>query len=144
MRTTLETAGRTVVYSAVTVSVSLLTLTLFPLNFLQSMGIAGAVVALVAAAASLITAPALFAIWGRKLLVNQGARPLDRPGRWYRLAHGVMRRPGLVAAGTAIVMLVAAAPALRAEWTPVDSTVIPKDMSARTTADRLAERVRRR
>ena len=138
VRTTLETAGRTVGYSAVTVSVSLLTLTLFPLNFLQSMGIAGAVVALVAAAASLITAPALFAVWGRKLLINQGARPLDRPGRWYRLAHGVMRRPGLVAAGTAIVMLVAAAPALRAEWSPVDSSVIPKDMSARTTADRLA------
>ena len=79
VRTTLETAGRTVVYSAVTVSVSLLTLTLFPLNFLQSMGIAGAVVALVAAAASLIAAPALFALWGRKLLVKQRRPRIDGP-----------------------------------------------------------------
>ncbi len=84
MRTTLDTAGRTIVYSAVTVAVSLLVLTLFPLNFLQSMGIAGAVVALVAGAASLVIAPALFAIWGRKLLVEprRAAR-----GGWYRLAH---------------------------------------------------------
>ena len=49
-----------------------------------------------------------------------------------------MRRPGLVAAATALVMLAAAAPALRAEWTPVDATVIPKDKTARIAADRLA------
>lgn len=135
VRTTLQTAGRTIVYSAVTVAVSLMTLTLFPLNFLQSMGIAGAVVALVAGAASLVIAPALFAVWGRKLLVKPRR---EGKGGWYRLAHGVMRRPGAVAAGTALVMLVAAAPALRAEWTPVDASVIPKDKSARTVADRLA------
>ncbi|MEJ7892714.1 MAG: MMPL family transporter [Solirubrobacteraceae bacterium] len=136
VRVTLETAGRTVVYSAVTVAVSLMTLTLFPLNFLQSMGIAGAVVVLVAGAASLVIAPALFALWGRKLLVKP--RRAGK-GNWYRLAHGVMRRPGLVAGVTALVMLVAAAPALRAEWSPVDSSVIPKGQSARTAADRLQD-----
>jgi len=99
------------------------------------MGIAGAVVALVAGAASLVIAPALFAVWGRKLLVKPRTRGR---GNWYRLAHGVMRRPGLVAGVTALVMLVAAAPALRAEWSPVDSSVIPTDQSARTVADRLA------
>lgn len=134
VRTTLSTAGRTVVYSAVTVAVSLATLTLFPLNFLASMGIAGAVVALVAAAASLVIAPALFALWGPKLLVEPRRRGR---GGWYRLAHAVMRRPGTVAIVTAALMLAAAAPALRAAWTPVDSTVIPKDQSARVVADRL-------
>ncbi len=134
IRATLQTAGRTVAYSAVTVSVSLLTLVLFPLNFLQSMGVAGAVVALVAAAASLIITPALFAVWGRRLVVPARRRGA---GGWYRLAHGVMARPGRIAAATALLMLVAAAPALRAEWTPVDSTVIPKGQSARTVADRL-------
>ena len=48
MRTTMSTAGRTVVFSAVTVAAALITLTVFPLGFLKSMGIAGAVVALVA------------------------------------------------------------------------------------------------
>ncbi len=135
VRTTLRTAGRTVVYSAITVAVSLLTLTLFPLNFLASMGVAGATVAIVAAAASLVITPALFALWGTKLAVPARRRGA---GGWYRLAHGVMARPGRIAAGTALLMLLLAAPALRAAWTPVDSSVIPKSQSARTVSDRLA------
>ena len=134
VRVTLATAGRTVVFSAVTVAVSLLTLVLFPLNFLASMGIAGAVVALTAGAASLLIAPALFVRWGPKLLVAPRRRGA---GGWYRLAHAVMRRPGTVAVVTALLMLAAGAPALRAQWTPVDKTVIPTDQSSRTVADRL-------
>ena len=139
VRTTMNTAGRTVAYSAVTVSFALVTLTIFPLNFLQSMGIAGAVVALVAGLASLVIAPTMFAIWGAKLAVRR-RRP-ERPaeqGAWYRLAHAVMRRPLRVAVVTGILMLALALPALRAVWTPVDSSVIPKSQSARTVADTLA------
>ena len=46
-----------------------------------------------------------------------------------------MRRPLPIALGTGALMLVIALPALRADWTPVDSTVIPKGQSARTVAD---------
>ncbi len=137
--TTMATAGRTVVYSALTVAVALITLTVFPLGFLKSMGIAGAVVALTAAAASLVISPALFALWGSKLARrSRSSAPQDR-GRWYRLSHAVMRRPGAIAAVTAVVMIVLAAPALRANWTPVDSSVIPLDKSSRTVADTLAD-----
>ena len=58
VRTTMQTAGRTVAFSAVTVALALITLTVFPLGFLKSMGIAGAAVALVAGAAALVIAPA--------------------------------------------------------------------------------------
>ena len=139
VRTTLNTAGRTVAYSAVTVAFALITLTLFPLGFLQSMGIAGAVVALVAGVASLVIAPTMFALWGSKLAVRR-RRP-ERPaeqGAWYRLAHAVMRRPLRVAVVTGILMLIVAAPALRAVWTPVDASVIPQGQSSRTVADTLA------
>src|SRR5215218_5141288 len=67
IRTTMATAGRTVAYSAATVSAALVTLTLFPQGFLKSMGIAGATVAAVAAVAALVISPALFALWGAKL-----------------------------------------------------------------------------
>ena len=50
VRTTMSTAGRTVAFSAVTVACAMITLTVFPLGFLKSMGIAGAVVALLAGA----------------------------------------------------------------------------------------------
>ena len=138
VRTTMLTAGRTVAFSAVTVACALITLTVFPLGFLQSMGIAGAVVALMAGLASLVIAPATFALWGDKLAVRPRRRP--RPpeqGAWYRLAHAVMRRPLPVALVTGALMLVLALPALRAIWTPVDSSVIPKAQSARTVADTL-------
>ena len=106
----MNTAGRTVAYSAVTVAFALITLTVFPLGFLQSMGIAGAVVALVAGLASLVIAPTMFAIWGAKLAVRR-RRP-ERPaeqGAWYRLAHAVMRRPLRVAVVTGLLMLAARA-----------------------------------
>jgi RND superfamily putative drug exporter len=139
VRTTLNTAGRTIAYSAVTVAFALITLTVFPLGFLQSMGIAGAVVALAAGLASLVITPTMFAIWGAKLAVRR-RRP-ERPaeqGAWYRLSHAVMRRPLQVAVVTGLLMLAVALPALRAVWTPVDSSVIPRGESSRTVADTLA------
>ena len=138
VRTTMNTAGRTVAYSAATVAFALITLTVFPLGFLQSMGIAGAAVASVAGLAALVISPTVFALWGAKLAVRR-RRP-ERPpeqGGWYRLAHAVMRRPLLVAVTTGALMLLLALPALRAEWTPVDSSVIPKGQSSRTVADTL-------
>lgn len=145
--TTMATAGRTVAYSALTVAVALITLTVFPLGFLKSMGIAGAVVALIAAAAALVISPAVFGIWGAKLTrrsrrsgghVEEEGR-VEEDGRWYRFSHAVMRRPGAVAAATAVVMIALAAPAVRADWTPIDSSVIPLDQSSRTVADTIAE-----
>ncbi|MBJ7471956.1 MAG: MMPL family transporter, partial [Solirubrobacteraceae bacterium] len=103
--TTIATAGRTVAFSAATVAAALITLTLFPLDFLKSMGIAGATVAVVAAVMSLVISTALLALWGPKLLIKQRRnRPVEQ-GAWYRLSHLVMRRPGLIATATAAVML---------------------------------------
>jgi RND superfamily putative drug exporter len=134
IRTTMRTAGRTVIFSAITVAAALITLTVFPLGFLKSMGIAGAVVALVAGAASLVIAPATFAVWGEKLRVKP--RRTSRGG-WYRLAHAVMRRPLPVALATGALMLLLTLPALRAVWTPIDASVIPQGQSSRTVADAL-------
>ena len=133
--TTMSRAGRTVVFSAVTVACALATLTLFPQGFLRSMGIAGAVVAIVAAVSALVVSPALLGLWGMKLARHRPA-PDAGEGRWYRFARAVMRRPGPVALVTAAAMLVAAMPALNVVWTSAnDSSVIPKGQSARTVAD---------
>ncbi|UUP15426.1 MMPL family transporter [Aeromicrobium wangtongii] len=133
---TMRVAGRTVAFSAATVATALATLTVFPMNFLKSMGIAGAIVALVAATASLLVTPVFFSLMGAHLARrSRGAAAAE--GRWYRFSHAVMRRPGRIAAATAVVMLVLAAPSLRAEWTPIDETVVPTDQSARVVSERL-------
>jgi uncharacterized membrane protein YdfJ with MMPL/SSD domain len=135
LRTTMATAGRTVAFSAATVAVALATLTVFPLGFARSMGIAGASVATVAALASLAVSPALLAMWGTKLLRRRDAGAVAAHDRWHRLAHVVMRRPGVIAVVTAAVMLAIALPAVGVNWTPVDSTAIPTDKSSRVVAD---------
>jgi uncharacterized membrane protein YdfJ with MMPL/SSD domain len=135
VRTTMRTAGRTVAFSAATVAAALAALTVFPLGFAQSMGIAGASVAAVAAVASLAVSPALLAMWGPKLLRRRDRSAAATVDRWHRLAHAVMRRPGIVAVTTAAVMLAVALPAVGVNWTPVDATVIPTDKSSRVVAD---------
>ncbi len=137
---TMRHAGATVLFSASTVACALATLVLFPEGFLESMGLAGAVCALVAAAVAVTLTPALLGLWGAKLARPPAAGGADggRPGRWYRIAHAVMRHPGAVAAVTCAAMLAAAVPALSVAWSPAnDSSVIPIGQSARTVADAL-------
>jgi len=136
IQVTMSRAGRTVLFSAATVACALATLTLFPQGFLKSMGIAGATVAIVAALVSLIVSPVLLGLWGTKLI--RPGRPAGNTDRWYRFAHLVMRRPGVVAVVTAAVMVGAALPALGAVWSSAnDSAVIPSGLSSRTVADAL-------
>jgi RND superfamily putative drug exporter len=134
---TMTQSGRTVLFSAATVACALATLTLFPLDFLKSMGIAGATVALVAAVAAVTVTPALLGLWGLKLARHGGAAA--ESDRWYRFSRLVMRRPGVVAVLTSAVMLAAALPALTAAWSSSsDTSVIPRGDSSRTVADALA------
>jgi len=96
---TVETAGRTVAVSALTVAVSLSALLVFPLYFLRSFASAGIGVTVVSAAASLLTLPALLAVLGRRVdslrlwkRRSQASSVLEH-GMWHRIASAVMRRP---------------------------------------------------
>jgi RND superfamily putative drug exporter len=138
LRTTMANAGRTVCFSSVTVAAALASLTVFPQRFLVSMGLGGAVVALVAAASALLVLPSLLI-----LLAGHVGRVVPRPegtGRWYRIAHAVMRRPALVVAATAAGLLLIASPALHIRWSGIDASVLPASKSARVVSDRLARK----
>jgi RND superfamily putative drug exporter len=134
--TTLATAGRTVIFSALTVAAAMASLAVFPLRFLQSIGIGGAVVALSAAATSLLLLPALFVLLGARL-ARRGPAPAGH-GLWYRLANGVMRRPGIVATATTVLLLALALPTLHTRWSGVDASVLPASQSSRVVADTIA------
>lgn len=145
---TMNTAGRTVLYSSLTVAAALASLLVFPLRFLYSMGIGGAIVALAAGAVSLLVLPAVLVLLGPRI---NGLAPkrLQRSrlrsaramhdGTWFRLANGVMRRPGLVAAACGAVLLLAAAPALRLQLSPAGARVLPLNSQSRQVFDTLAQ-----
>jgi uncharacterized membrane protein YdfJ with MMPL/SSD domain len=136
IQATVATAGRTVLFSGITVAAAMSCLAVFPQRFLVSMAIGGAVVALVAAAVALLLLPALLILLGGRV----GPAPVasEGGGRWYRLTKAVMRRPALVAVGAAAVLLVVAAPALRAHWRGIDASALPESRSARVVSDTLA------
>ena len=132
-------AGRTVLFSAVTVAVSLSALLVFDIPFIVSMGIGGVLVSLAAAVAALTVVPVTLAFWGPKIVARRAGAtaPATDTGLWSRVAHGVMRRPGAVAVLTAGALLLLAMPALRTQWTGVDASVLPTTQSARVVHDAL-------
>lgn len=139
VRRTIATAGRTVVFSSVTVAAAIATLALFPLGFLRSMGIAGALVAPLAGLIALTVLPALFVLLGERvnaLSPRRWRRAAERAARgerggWYRLAHALMRRPVPVAIGATALLVGLALPFLSIRFTGVDASVLPPKLSSR-------------
>jgi len=135
LQRTLHSSGHTVLFSGVTVAAALACLVLFPQRFLISMGIGGALVALIAAAASFLILPPSLMLLARRL-GKVRPKPVEE-GRWFRLCQWVMRRPLLVALATAALMLTLATPVLHLHWTGVDATSLPSGQSARTVFEEM-------
>jgi len=133
--TTLRTAGRTVLFSALTVAVSLATMLLFPQYFLRSFAYAGIAVVLLAAAAALILLPAALVLLGHRVdsldlrrLLRRGRRPRptgDGDGAWARTATLVMRRAPFFALATAAVLVVLGLPFLGVKFGTADDRQLP-------------------
>jgi uncharacterized membrane protein YdfJ with MMPL/SSD domain len=143
---TLRTAGRTVLFSSATVAAALAALLVFPQRFLYSMGVGGILVTLVAAFISLTVLPALLAVLGPRVdalaparwrLATHREAVGEETGFWYRLSRWVMRRPGTIAATTALILVVLGIPFTQVKFTGVDASVLGTSHSARTVDDAL-------
>ena len=146
IRVTMATAGRTVLFSGLTVAAAMSSLLIFPQNFLRSLGYGGIAAVLVAVVAATTVLPAILMLLGRRIdagrLPWRRHRPVvvdDDHGAWARLAHAVMRRPVLVMVATVGVLLFVASPFLSAKWGSVDYRVLPPDSPAHVAAVTLNE-----
>ena len=144
---TLQTAGRTILFSSVTVAAAVASLAIFPQRFLYSMGIAGAVVALVAATLALVVLPALLTVLGPRVnalapkwlqrAADRDARPAQS-GAWYRLSRFVMRRPARIAVLSASFLIALGIPFTGVKFISVTASVLPHSASARQVGGTLA------
>jgi RND superfamily putative drug exporter len=146
LRRTLATAGRTVIFSSITVAAAAASLIVFPQKFLYSMGIGGLIVALMGALVSLTVLPAMLAMLGPRVnslslgrwkAATQRDATGAETGFWYRLSHAVMRRPGRFAIGSATLLVVLGLPFAGVKFTGVDASVLPETQSARVVDDAL-------
>ena len=140
---TLETAGRTVLISALTVAVSLAALLVFPLTFFKSFAYAGIPTVMFAALGTVIVLPALLATLGRridKLALFKHKRPKEvGEGFWHRLAMFVMRRPVITGGAVVMLLLFLGAPFLKIQLGLPDDRILHTSQSARQVSDQLRE-----
>jgi RND superfamily putative drug exporter len=101
----METAGRAVIFSGVTVAIGLLALIALPLPFLRSMGYGGMLIPLVSTLVAITLLPVVLAKFGARLDWPH-RRTDDKASRaWTRWAEGVARHRWLAAgAGMAVIL----------------------------------------
>ncbi|MFF5488931.1 MMPL family transporter [Streptomyces virginiae] len=149
---TLRTAGRTVLFSALTVAVSLSAMLFFPMYFLRSFAYAGVAVVLLAAAAALILLPAALVLLGNRVnaldlrrLWRRGrpeaaaTEPAETGKGWRWTAALVMRRAPVFAVATTVGLLLLGLPFLGVKFGTVDDRQLPKDASSHMVQEQIRD-----
>ncbi len=133
----LNTAGRTLLFSGLTVGASLLCLMILPQRFFHNMGLAGALSVATAMTATLLLLPALLALLGHR--VNRLVPPLLRKreqtgadnGSWYRFSYFVMRNARTVLLLSLALLLLMGLPIKDMKIGPTDSRSLPDTAESR-------------
>jgi RND superfamily putative drug exporter len=153
VRRTMQTAGRTVLFSALTVGLSLLGMLVFPMYFMRSFAYAGMAVVALAAIAALVILPAVLVLIGRhidsldvRVLLRRLLRRPPLPPKalertfWYRFARVVQRRAVYVAVGVTAFLVFLVLPFTHVKFAFPDERVLPPSASAYQVASDLVDK----
>jgi RND superfamily putative drug exporter len=137
----MRTAGRTVAFSAATVTAAAAVLMIFPLYFLRSFGYAGMAATIIAAIGALTVLPALLLLLGDRVDAADLRKPLRRlfgraqparrvpdpaTGVWYRTARAATRRPVVLGGLALAIFVLFALPLRHAQFGLPDDRVLPQ------------------
>jgi putative drug exporter of the RND superfamily len=137
VRRTMATAGRTVVFSALTVAVALTSLAVFPDPIIRSLAFGGVGVVLATMAAALTLLPALLARFGHRL---SAADPAPSHGPFARLARLVQRRAVPVVVLVSVGLVLLAAPFVHARFDDIGVAALPRSSETRQVAEAIDAR----
>lgn len=140
--TTVRTAGRTVLFSGLTVAASLVALLAFPLPIMHSFAYAGSAVVLIAATGAIVSLPAMLGVLGpnvnRFRLIEQ-RQVSDGEGFWSRMARTVMRRPLPIGTAVVVLLVLLGAPFLDVKFGVWDDRVLGEGAASRQVQDDVRE-----
>lgn len=151
---TMATAGRTVLFSATTVGLSMAVMALFPMYFLKSSAYTIVATAAIVAIAAVVVTPAAIVLLGPRLNTMDARRVMHRilHGQksfrdlahkplvsqfWYRSTKFVLRRAMPVGLSVVVLLLLLGGPFLGVKWGFPDERVLPRSASSRQVADML-------
>ena len=148
--TTMATAGRTVLFSALIVALSMAVMVLFPMNFLRSFAYAGVATVAFAALSAIVITPAAIMLLGDRLdkldvraaLRRMLGRPTPEPlpierQFWYRSTKFVARHAAPIGLAVVLALCVLGAPFFGVRPGFPDDRVLPKSASAHQVGDLL-------
>jgi putative drug exporter of the RND superfamily len=129
----MQTAGRTVAFSAGTVAISLTALAIFPVPYLRSFAYAGVAVVALAAVSAIVVLPAMLAVLGPRVERFRvfKVREVTDGGAWGRQADRVMRHPVPYAVTVTLILVLLAIPFLHLHLGLSDDRVGPEKMTSR-------------
>ncbi len=144
--TTMQTAGRAVVFSGTAVAIGLAMLLAMPLPFMRGFGVAGLTIPIVSLVCAMTLLPVLLYLTAdgldrvrlvpRKLIDR---RADTETGFWMRLSRAIMRRPVLFATGSVALLLAFAIPAFWIEVGPGTNQGIPQNLESTRALNILGE-----
>jgi putative drug exporter of the RND superfamily len=154
---TIATAGRAVIFSGLTVAIGLLGLVFFPINMLQSVGMGGVLVVVLAVLAAVTLLPSALAIIGtrinalpvrlprlgrrsRKEGLPDGGQLGEQHGFWYRLSQIVMRYSVRIFILVLLLLVAFGLPFLGVRFSAPDASILPPDVPSRAAFDLLNRR----
>ncbi len=136
-----STANRAVLFSGITVVISLIGLLVVPSTIMRSLGAGAIIAATMSVIASLTLLPAVLRLLGHR--VNKGRIPISNPGRdsrrWQAMANAVIRRPVVWGVAGLVLLGLFAAPAasMRLAFPGLDS--LPADNDLRIASETLVD-----
>jgi RND superfamily putative drug exporter len=140
---TVASAGRTVVFSGITVAIALSALLVFPQFFLRSFAYAGIATVTLAVLAAVLVLPALLAVLGERvnrLRILRGATEVSDHGFWYRLSSFVMARPWPILIGGVALLVALGLPFARVVFGQTDDRVLPASSQSAQAGQLLRDR----
>lgn len=140
---TVASAGKTVVFSGLTVALVLMSMAFFPQYFLQSFALAGVSVVTLAVLGAAIAVPAMMNLLGDRVnslrLFRRSLAPKDT-GLWEKVAKFTMRRPLPILFVAVVFLGYLFSLSSQVVFGQVDDRVLPKDSPAHIASDLLRER----
>ena len=140
---TVASAGKTVVFSGLTVALVLVSMAFFPQYFLQSFALAGVSVVTLAVIGAAIAVPAQLNLLGDRVnklrVIKRDLTPKDT-GTWEKIARFTMRRPLPILFVTVVALASLFSLSSQVVFGQVDDRVLPKDNPAHVASDLLRER----
>ena len=143
VQNTIATAGRTVLFSGLTVSIVTGAMWFFPQTFLHSLAVGGVAVVLMAVASALIPLPALLRLLGDRINKGKVLRgdlaPKDT-GAWASVSRFVMRFPVPILLVTVLGLGALFSLSSGAQFSQVDDRILPKDSRAVVASNQVRDR----